>query len=178
MPIARSNVVELPRRPPLARRLEEAPFWMNEDPYLTIWSPPLRDMLEHYTLMRGDRPVALRRDFDPVKVPQHLGELYLVHVEPPPRRYRYRLVGTRIAATLKRDATGRSFDEIYSPAVVEDMTRGLDWMQAHRRPLHRYGRCTFMENRGTLGFEEILLPLSRTGESVDVVLGRVAFLQL
>ena len=175
---ARSNVLEMPQRPPLARRLAELPTWMNEDPYLTLWAPQLRVLLEHYTRLRGDHPLPLRSAFDPVAVPQHLGDIYLVHVEPPPRRYRYRLVGTRIAAVLGRDATGRYFDEVYGPDVIDEMSRGFDWVRAHRRPLHRYGRCRHTEGRAHRGFEELLLPFSRQGETVDIVLGRIVHIAL
>ena len=52
------------------------------------------------------------------------------------------------------------------------------WLYATGRPLHRYGRCRHTEGRAHRGFEELLLPFSRQGETVDIVLGRIVHIAL
>jgi hypothetical protein len=65
-----------------------------------------------------------RKNIDPVEIrPDVLPNLYLMDVVPaqPRRRFRYRLVGTRMVEVAGHDPTGRYVDEFIDPARVAEM---------------------------------------------------------
>jgi len=177
MPYAYRRPFEPSAPSPFAPALEAAPSWMNEDPGLLFWSGELRDMHQHYLTLRGVRLVPRRRDFDPMRLPQHLGCMYLAEVDAA-GGCRYRLVGTHIADMVGRDVTGRRFEEVYEPEVAARHAFGIHWVAAHRRPLRRYGRSPQVRRHHRYGFEEVLIPLSTDGGTVEQVLGRKVYLKL
>jgi hypothetical protein len=106
-----------------------------------------------------------RAEFDPVDVRELLPNLMMVDVLGQPPRFRYRLVGTRVAQYTGFDFTGRYLDEM--------VFQGRDFMDecygrllSERRPIfghyawlvrsRHFGRCEFAH-----------FPLSDDGEQVD-----------
>ena len=58
----------------------------------------------------GSAPPDFAR-FDPLDIPSLLGDLSVVEVHRPGPRFRFRVYGTRVAATRGKDMTGRWLDE-------------------------------------------------------------------
>ncbi|MBI1206893.1 MAG: PAS domain-containing protein [Azospirillum sp.] len=115
-----------------------------------------------------------RADFDPLDVPRHLGNLFLIDVSPEPRRYRYRLVGTAIVHAMGRDATGKAIDELYDPASLMAATAAFTYVATRRVPLYCRGNLPVL-HKDHLFFDMLVLPLAADGETVDMLLGEINF---
>lgn len=138
---------------------------------LEIGHPALRDLHRHWEARRGERPMPARVDMDPVELPRGLlGNLFLVDVEEPPRRFRYRLVGTELTAVMRRELTGRYIDEmpfLYRkfalPAYEEVMARGAP----------TYREINAVEALWRIRYKRLLLPLSDDGARINMILGAI-----
>jgi len=128
----------------------------------------LRQLLQHWYNLKGDRPLPRRADLDPVDIAYCLGNVALVEIEPP-LRPRYRLVGTKLADLLGDDPTGRYLDEMYSTAIRSEA------LSAYRRAVET-GEPDYTERVFNLlflkfGYYRLLLPFSwRTEGRADLVL--------
>lgn len=72
--------------------------------------PDLGSVLSYWSDKRGGRRMPSRADIDPIDIPSLLPHIGLVDVEDRPRRYRYRLVGSFIAAMWGESFQGRYLD--------------------------------------------------------------------
>ncbi len=148
--------------------------WRQLDPELAIDDPALASLLAFWHRLRGTRELPARDDFMPDDLVDHLGWVILIDVEPAPRRYRFRLVGSGITAALARDSTGRYMDELYGPEIYAEAVRPYDHVVEHRRPVRSVGRMVHA-NREHIPYEAIYLPFSPDGRQVDIVLERVKY---
>jgi len=67
-----------------------------------------------------------RRDMDPLGIePRLLPWIIILDVEEAPRRFRYRLIGTRLVEVMDRDVTGHYLDDLREllPAVDTTIAR-------------------------------------------------------
>ena len=80
--------------------LQEAP-----DGFAAV--PGIASLQALWDSRRGARRLPARDDFPVEDLRPWLGYVSLVDVTPPPRRFRWRLIGTGIAERLGRDAAGR-----------------------------------------------------------------------
>lgn len=114
-----------------------------------------------------------RSAFDPLSLRPYLGNLLIVDVVlaepnsgPAERRFRYRLIGTEVAAMSGRDMTNRYFEDIYDPTALAEMQHCFGWVVDHQRPARIFG--TFRHaNRAFLGFDGMFLPIT-TGQARTV----------
>ena len=98
--------------------------------------------------------------FSPLVVPRELlPDAALFDIEPPPRRYRVRLMGTAMADHFGEDATGRYVDEIFSPAAYEVIRDGFDQAVDTARP-HFAGRVYNTAKGKELSFSRLALPFA------------------
>lgn len=146
--------------------------WITPDPDLNFDNPRLADLLRYWRDKRGERLLPAHGDIDPIELKAHLGLLYFVDVEREPRRYRFRMIGTAIVATLGRDMSGRYFEDIYPDDILADTVEGFDWIVEHRAPLRLFGIAVYAEKRH-YDFEILHLPLASDGETVSMVLGEL-----
>jgi hypothetical protein len=146
------------------------------DPDLTIRNNLLIEAMEYWRTLQGDRRMPSHDDIDPMKVPRHLlPHLELVDVIPGPiRRLRWRLIGTHITAAVNRDATGQYFDEYYFGDVFTAISGPFDWVIENRQPLRWSGTSGFA-GMNWQSFESVLFPLSRGGETVEMIMGAVNY---
>jgi hypothetical protein len=106
-----------------------------------------------------------RAEFDPVDVRDLLPNLMMVDMVGQPPRFRYRLVGTRVAQYTGFDFTGRDLDEM--------VFQGRDFMDecygrllSERRPI--FGHYAWLVRSRHFGRCEVaLFPLSDDGKRVD-----------
>jgi hypothetical protein len=88
-------------------------------------------LLEWWRAACGARDMPAPRDLDPLAVPAALGWIVLIDAPATPAGPRYRLFGTRVAAVLGADRTGRS---LLRPADRFDVAvSGLAAAVAERR---------------------------------------------
>lgn len=138
---------------------------------------PLRRLLDYWRARcRGDRLPA-RGDIDPLDLEFMLGHILLVDVvdtDGAPRRFRYRLVGTRLTERYGFDPTGEFVDQHPDPTF-------------RRIALEAYGaiaavpfafaarRNTVMDNR-IRRYETLILPLAADGFRVDMMMAGIRFM--
>lgn len=121
--------------------------------------------LHAYWRSKAGTGMPARSDFDPVDVRDLLPNLMMIDVLGTPPRFRYRLVGTRVAQYTGFDFTGRYLDEM--------VFQGRDFMAgcyarvvAERRPL--FGHYAWLVRSRHFGRCEVaLFPLSDDGNRVD-----------
>lgn len=78
------------------------------------WHPSIDALWRYLLSHRPSGPPFRRPDFDPIDVPRLLPHLWLFDVLRDPLDFRYRVVGTNIAASMSTDPTGRKLSEFYA----------------------------------------------------------------
>lgn len=144
------------------------------DPALEIVDRDLVRILEIWRGLADVRSMPSRADIHPRIFLPYLPHIALIDVQRAPLRVRYRLVGTGITNALRRELTGRWYDEVYSPAIMAEVNAVYSWIVAHRKPLRTSGIALFFDRR-FYDYEVVNLPLSNTGEEVEMVLAAIKF---
>lgn len=156
------------RRPIDPRPLDDLTTTTQEAAYgfdpAIVQSPRIHRLYAYWREKAGAGMPA-RAEFDPVDVRDLLPNLMMVDVVGQPPRFRYRLVGTRVAQYTGFDFTGRYldemvfqgrdfFDECYARLLSEcrPLFGHYAWLVRSRH----FGRCEFG-----------LFPLSDDGKKVD-----------
>lgn len=156
----------------LAPRLNET--GMQHDPSLCFERRELGRLVDLWHAKRQDRPMPARADLTPFDLKAFLGNLTLVDVEADPVRFRYRLVGTNVTRIVKRDVTGRYFEDVYAGRLLETAIAVNAWVVRERAPLRIFSRTGHVRN-DIYTYDGVLLPLSPDGERVNMVLGALLF---
>lgn len=144
------------------------------DPALQFRDPRLPTLLAYWESRKNGRELPRRADFRPSDMVVHLPNLILVDVQEEPLRLRYRLIGTAITAAMQRDSTGRWYDELYGPELLESILASFRWILQHRAPLRTHGTA-FYPDRNFYDYEVLNLPLSEDGVRINMVLGELVF---
>lgn len=137
-------------------------------------STPQKGRLMRYWLSLRDGGYPDYRRFDPLDIPDLLGDLAVVEVERPGPRFRFRLYGTRVAEIRGRDLTGLYIGEpgvfppdlnrLYRQSYVEVLEGGRPVFsvvpyEPHRRVVGNYHRLLlpFTDSRRGLGTCDFIL---------------------
>ena len=121
------------------------------------------------------RPMPSRADIEPGELRSLLPHILLFDVIEGGKGFRYRLVGTEVERHIGQAVTGRLIDEVLSGDYLAHI-RSLH-LQAIAATAPVYSESKFAERRG--GFTmmpdfkrayRLVLPLSRDGSAVDMVL--------
>ena len=147
---------------------------IRRDPDLDIRNRELSEILHLWRGLCGDRLMPARADINPADLRKHLSGIALVDVQREPLRVRYRLMGTAIVNALRRDLTGRWYDEFYPPAIMAEVEMVYGWIVANRKPLRTAGIALFFD-RSMYDYEVVNLPLSDDGCEVNMVLAAMRF---
>ena len=140
--------------------------------------PKIREMIGVYrSIVPSDR-LPSRQHFDPLAIPHLLPNIWLVDVldgsEP---RFRYRLMGTRVAQAFAADITGRLFEDVHPDFANNPMRGFLIDVATTRRPHHRLGKPNAWPVNEMLSLERLFLPLAGDGVHVDIVLALTIFMR-
>lgn len=108
-----------------------------------------------------------RRDIDPLEFKFILGSIILFDVLYEPLRFRYRLVGTRLAARRGFDLTGQLLDEHPDPVVAEAVRQNLIKIVETRGPAFATIDAPIDNVPGW--YESLGIPLSDDGSIVNMV---------
>lgn len=130
----------------------------------------LRLLYAHWQNVRGARPAPARSDIDPASIVSLLPHIGIFDVEEAPRRYRVRLMGSRIVSWYGGDLTGSYLDEVdfgEGPALTFTL---LDQVVDRVVPGHMTGEYT-KHDGVTIRYERLFMPLSNDGLRVDMVIG-------
>jgi hypothetical protein len=126
-------------------------------------------LLEYWNRIRRGQAMPARRDFDPAEVLTLLPNLVLIDVAEGSTDFRFRLMGTAIAAQSSRDYTSKLFSELegYGP-------RGYCWnnhLKVVTRQRPRIGHLPYTgPNASIVAHHNLSLPLSSDGRRVDMIL--------
>jgi hypothetical protein len=145
---------------------------MRETPLVD--APFLEELLALWNARRGERSLPARRDFDAVELMRFGGRIALIDVEHEPKRYRFRLIGSRMTEVLGRDSTGRYVDELYDDDFYQTAVGPYERVLRDRRPVTSHGNMKRM-GKEFLRFHSLDLPLSSDGERVDMIMKGTEF---
>lgn len=129
-------------------------------------------LLAYWRARRRPGVLPGRQDIDPVDIrPDVLPNMFLMDVVPaqPRRRYRFRLIGTRMVEVAGADPTGRFVDEFVDPARVDEahawQDRTVDEPEAWL-----YSAPLAFKHRDWTWAWRLSLPLATDGKTVDMLM--------
>ena len=125
--------------------------------------------------IRAGRAMPSRADLDPSDIPTILPCVFLLDVAQDPLDFRYRLIGTKMASHLNRDLTGAWMSEVAHQKPPSRIWSACARVVETRVPLssdtpyvgkhHEYKKT-----------EDLILPLSADGETVNMLFVTADFL--
>ena len=134
----------------------------------------LRRGLAYWHSKRRGRPMPARRDLDPIEIPHLLPWVLLIDVLCDPLDFRYRLIGTEVVAVSRRDFTGFRFSELAGKGPESVLWDNCLTVVRTRAPFSRrppyIGPCD-----DVLSGQNLLMPLSSDGETVDMIFQLIAY---
>lgn len=143
-----------------------------EPPPFILADPDLVRLVDYWHAIRHGRPVPLRRDFDPIDIPFILGRVILAERRESPRCWFVRVHGTEIARRIGYELTGKTLNHLPTEYRADAVAR---FEEVSRTGLpHRTVTELTRDNR-TLRYEAVLLPMSRDGSAIDMLLSGVHF---
>ena len=122
--------------------------------------PRLRRFFDYWRSQFRDGDLPLRKDFDPLDVPELLGLINIMEVvrtEAGGFRFRYRLWGSQVTHLFGADHTGKYIDEIVVPTRIEEVHAALASVVLERKP-HFWQVRVPLENRDYQSNRRLALP--------------------
>lgn len=112
-----------------------------------------------------------RQHFHPTDIPRLLQWIWLVDVQRPSLRFRYRLVGTAHVDAAGSNPTGQWYDEAH-PRFRRSTAYPLFVAVAERTQVAFYrGPPVYVVEQPYTTIERLILPLAQDGTRVDMLLG-------
>jgi len=136
-------------------------------PDLDLDDDRLRRLLAYWLEQRGERPFPAKAEIDPLEFPYILGYVTLVDVERDPRRYRFRLDGSILAALSGTDYTGRYLDELPGAEYVAFILETYDRVVDSGAPF-RYRKNELLDQQ-LFSEETLILPLGDNPPTVEML---------
>lgn len=121
----------------------------------------LAPLLKYWTAKRGERALPSRADIDPVDIPELLQHIGLVDVEGPPRRYRYRLVGSYMQTMFGENYQGKYLDEARHGRYRQFLSDLYTAAFEHRQPLLSEAIFDYGTDR-VVTIRRLILPLAES----------------
>lgn len=144
-----------------------------------ISDPRLVETLRVWRRLCGTRLAPTRHEIEPVQFRHVLGRLALIDIVPAetgPARYRYRLMGTRLAAQDACDLTGKPLSAHPNAEQRPIVQAAFDAAFDTGRPAYREDVRQDGSRRHT--YARLVLPLSEDGQTVTgLLLARVVLRQ-
>jgi hypothetical protein len=148
----------------------EQPTFFSIDPDLSFDDPRLHEFVRYWESKRRDGRLPSRADIDPIELKPFLGNIFMLDVVGDQKRFRYRLVGTKIVARVGRDSTGKFQEEAYSPEQAAENNALYRLICETKKPVRNFGVINWV-NRKFLRYEIANMPLADDGETVNIILG-------
>lgn len=133
-----------------------------------IRHPVLKRMVALWDQKRGGRDWPLRSDFDPLEFWYALGYVSLIDVSPVPRRYFFRLDGTKQVELFGVDFTGKFLDQVYDAEGLKIAEQSYGAAVEQGEPQYHLRETEFRDR--PIQYEVAILPLSRTGARIDMLM--------
>jgi len=154
-----------------ASQLSTATAQMVRLRFADVTSAMIRELAGYWSELRGERPVANKKEFDPSRVTSLLPYLIVAEYHQNPFRIRYRLVGTEQVRHAGEDFTGKWLHEtLWDPRYIEVWLTATQEMTETGEPA--FGRDSLLWTDGKIKeCEWGLFPLSADGRSVTHGIG-------
>lgn len=126
-------------------------------------------LYNYWLSKRRDGRLPARADLDALEMGYMLGSMAMVAVEREPHlRFRYRLIGHKLAERTGVDLTGRYVDDYPDPKYRELLLSRCNDLVANPRPLISRQHRVIGNRR--YDYEAVWLPLAADGVNVDILL--------
>lgn len=152
---------------------DETVLAFRDEMIRAINNPPLRQLLDHYLAVRGERRLPSRRDIDPLQLAPVLPIIWISEYEPAAGTFRYRLAGEQVNEIWGMSVAGRLLSDFVAPERFQVTNEAFLKVMRAQAALLMSGpvyRCT---DRIALG-ERLVLPLSSDGVNADGLIGATA----
>lgn len=136
-----------------------------------IVSDQLNRLYEYWSSLKKSRPMPSRDDLEPSDIKDILPSLFMVDVDKGPTRFRYRLIGTYVSELTGRDMTGQPINEATYGETAGFVASLFERAVQQRAPVLVRGSAKWLASSSWRTLAVLFLPLSRDGETVDIVLG-------
>jgi hypothetical protein len=144
------------------------------EPLLALRSPVNRMSYEYWKQKRGNRAMPARRDIDPAEIPKILPHVFLLDVRQQPLDFRYRLIGTKMDEHMLDRYTGLWMSQIPHQKPPSRIWANCRKVALEGRPLA--GDTPYIgRGKEFLTTEDLLMPLSDDGRTVEMLFVTVAF---
>ncbi len=135
-----------------------------------IKSPALRQLLQHYLEVRGDKRMPSRRDLDAARLGPVLPIIWVNEYEPPAGTFRYRLAGEEVNEIFGTSVAGKLLSDFVGGDRFEPVNNNFLKVIREEAALLATGPIYSCTDRIALG-ERLALPLSTDGETADGIIG-------
>ena len=142
-----------------ARKIEFREREVEDVGSVSLSSAPLRELFNYWSDRLTREHMPSRQQIDPVDIPHLLSIVSLIDVEEQPRRFRYRLMGTRVVDWFRRDFTGCYLGDTGTASQDDELLRrSYSNVVETRTPLVDVN-CTPHLDRPYRQYEQLVLPL-------------------
>lgn len=129
-----------------------------------------KTLYDYWNMLRGSRSAPDRRDIDPTKIRNALGNTFILELKDDTNEFDFRLAGSHVCAAYTRELKGRSFTRLWHPRdreAMETLIRAVT--EDHAVALVTFTAMTSIHTR--MQVETILLPLRHNGSTKARLLG-------
>src|SRR5882672_7792623 len=137
------------------------------NPLVALSDARLHRFFAYLEARRGERQFAARRDIDPLEFGYILGNVVLLDVQHEPLRFRYRLVGSVLAAGAGYDLTGSFVDDHPDAEYRTYVLARYRETVASRRPTG--GVYDLFMGRKLMRYQCLRVPFSDDGETINMI---------
>ena len=141
----------------------------------TAWHPKLQRLYDYWRSKRPAEGLPRKSDIDPVEIGPLLHDVFLVAVERPPLRFRFRLLGSGITSVSRPNVIGRTMDEVYPDVREKESYRDYVICSEAAEVRHYRGATMFNLDFNFLVTERLLLPVTEGSGKVDFILGAALY---
>lgn len=139
--------------------------------------PSIEQVVDYWRAIHPDNGLPGRQHFDPLGIPNLLGNIGLIDVHGRPPRFQFRVAGNALDQAYGTAYTGKWYDELFANFEQTDQYRDLCHVLEHREPHWRHGRLRLPAERDFQALERVHLPMARDGTLVDMILMFVVFFE-
>jgi hypothetical protein len=143
-----------------------------------ITHPDLVGLYDYWRGKAGDRPVPDRADIDPIEMVAWLPHLLMTDVLPEQNDVRFRLIGTWVVDRVGGDDTGKTIADLGVTAGRAEIRETYLLAARTAQPYRRTGKFLNQSRvQDHLWAERLILPLTRGGDRVEMILAGIYFLE-
>jgi len=138
------------------------------------WHPLVRRFYEYWLSISPPGCLPGRQHISPEGMVPLLSRLWMLDVHRDPLRFRFRLCGTEIVRSFRREVTGCWLDEVHPQSVLNIEVRDRFRFAAEMGgATWRRGPVVWDHDRDRRTLENCIVPLAADGHNIDKLLGLV-----